>query len=147
MALVTCCRRLEWDAMHRVPGHGGACRAFHGHRYAAEITCLGALGADGMIIDFGLVKALVGAWIDSHWDHTAIFARDDPDQACQAIAQSNASFGRPVYFLGAAPTAENLAAELARIAQDLLASHAIVVEKVRLWETPNCSADWSRTDD
>ena len=31
-------QRLEWDAMHRIPGHEGVCKAYHGHRYAAEIS-------------------------------------------------------------------------------------------------------------
>jgi 6-pyruvoyltetrahydropterin/6-carboxytetrahydropterin synthase len=146
MTQVTCTRRLEWDAMHRVPGHHGACRAFHGHRYAAEITCAGAVQADGMIVDFGLVKSLVGTWIAKTWDHTALFARDDPDETCQVISRANALYNRPAYFLEGAPTAENLAAELARVAQDLLSAHNIVVEAVKLWETPNCSALWRRAD-
>lgn len=145
MARVSCTRRLEWDAMHRVPGHHGSCRAFHGHRYVAEITCSGAVQSDGMIIDFGLIKKLVGTWIDEAWDHSALFARDDPDEICQAIARANAAYGRPVYFLDGAPTAENLAAELADVAKRLLSAHDIVVESVRLWETPNCSALWSRS--
>lgn len=146
MTQITCTRRLEWDAMHRVPGHDGACRAFHGHRYAAEITCAGAVRPDGMIVDFGLVKRLVGTWIDETWDHTALFAKNDPDETCQAIARANSAYSRPVYFLDGAPTAENLARELARVAQDLLSPHDIVVEAITLWETPNCSASWRQVD-
>jgi len=141
--MITCTRRLEWDAMHRVPRHESKCAAWHGHRYAAEITCT-APGLDdrGRIIDFGVIKGEVGAWIDRHWDHTAIVMDSDPDPALPAIAASNAAAGRPVYRLEAAPTAENIVAELARIASELLAPHGVQVVAVRLWETPNCSADW-----
>jgi 6-pyruvoyl-tetrahydropterin synthase len=93
-----------------------------------------------MIIDFGLIKQIVGKWIDDTWDHSALFDRNDPDQTCAAIAAANAAYGRPVYYLNGAPTAENLAAELGRIAQQLLEPHGIDVERVKLWETPNCSA-------
>jgi 6-pyruvoyltetrahydropterin/6-carboxytetrahydropterin synthase len=129
--------------MHRVPRHEGKCRAYHGHRYVAEIHCAaGELDSAGRVVDFGVIKELVGGWIDSHWDHTAILMRGDTDPACQAVATSNAAFGRPVYWLDEAPTAENLVAELARISGRLLESSGVKVVRIRLWETPNCAAEW-----
>lgn len=141
--MVTITRRLEWDAMHRIPQHESKCRAFHGHRYAAEITCAAPqLDKLGRVIDFGVVKEVVGGWIDANWDHTAILMRDDPE--APPIAQANARLGRPVYWLDAHPTAENIVAELARVAQALLAEHGIEIVRIRLWETPNGSAEWER---
>jgi 6-pyruvoyltetrahydropterin/6-carboxytetrahydropterin synthase len=129
--------------MHRVPRHEGRCAAFHGHRYAAEITCrAGRLDEQGRIVDFGVVKTKVGAWIDRCWDHTAILMRGDPDPAADVLARSNEAHGRPVYWLDGPPTAENLAAELARVARADLASSGVEVVRVRVWETPNCSAEW-----
>ena len=141
--MITCSRRLEWDAMHRIPLHESKCRAFHGHRYVAEIHC-GARDLDraGRIVDFGVIKERVGGWIDTHWDHTAILMRDDPDPACQAIAATNAEIGRPVYWLDESPTAENLVAELAQVSNRLLASTGVEVVRIRLWETPNGAVDW-----
>lgn len=139
--MVTCTRRLEWDAMHRIPLHESKCSAFHGHRYAAEITCVSDdLDSLGRVVDFGLVKARVGSWIDDHWDHTAILMRDDPEGA--AVALANERLGRPVYWLDAHPTAENIVQELARVAQGLLQDTGVRVVSIRLWETPNCSAEW-----
>ena len=40
------------------------------------------------------------------------------------------------------PTAENVAAELAGHAQRLLADTGVRVVRVRVWETPNGSAEW-----
>ncbi len=145
MSTVTCTRKLEWDAMHRVPGHSGKCKCFHGHRYVAEITCSATcLDENGMVIDFGAIKKYVGAWIDKHWDHTAILMKGDSDSAIESIAHSNAQNGSPVYFLEGVPTAENIATELASIAQNLLEEHDITVVMVRVWETPNCYATWRR---
>lgn len=142
---ITCTRRLEWDAMHRIPRHESKCAAFHGHRYAAELTCdAEALDDRGRVIDFGVVKERVGGWIDAHWDHTAVLMRGDPDPAVPAIVASNAAHGRPVYWLDVPPTAENLAAELARVAEGLLADTGVTLVRVRLWETPNGSAEWTR---
>lgn len=141
--MITCTRRLEWDAMHRIPRHESKCAAFHGHRYVAELTVAApALDALGRVIDFGVVKALVGGWIDQHWDHTAILMRTDPDPAIATIASSNEAHGRPVYWLDGAPTAEHIVGELARVATELLAHTGVSLVRIRLWETPNASAEW-----
>lgn len=141
--MITCTRRLEWDAMHRIPLHESKCSAFHGHRYAAEITCKAPdLDALGRVIDFGVVKELVGGWIDAHWDHTAILMRGDPEAA--PIAEANERLGRPVYWLDRHPTAENIVVELVRVAQELLAGSGVDVVRIRMWETPNGSAEWER---
>lgn len=130
--------------MHRVPRHESKCAAFHGHRYAVELTCdADALDDRGRVIDFGVVKERVGGWIDTHWDHTAILMRGDPDPAVAAIATSNAAHGRPVYWTEGPPTAELLAAELARVARELLEPAGVRVVRVRVWETPNGSAEWT----
>ncbi len=141
--MITIFRRLEWDAMHRIPRHESKCAAWHGHRYVAEIGCAAPeLDALGRVIDFGVVKERVGGWIDAHWDHTAILMRGDPDPAAPVIAASNAAAGRPVYWMDCHPTAENIVAELARVAQGLLEDAGVRVVEIRLWETPNGSAVW-----
>ncbi len=131
--------------MHRVPRHESKCAAWHGHRYAAEIHCSAErLDERGRIIDFGVVKALVGGWIDAHWDHTALIMKGDPDPAAQVIAASNEAAGRPVFWMDAPPTAENIVAELAKVASALLGPKGVEVVRVRLWETPKGSAEWRR---
>lgn len=140
--MVTCTRRIEWDAMHRIPRHESKCRAFHGHRYAAEITCeVDALDELGRVIDFGVVKERVGGWVDENWDHTAILMMGDPEAG--PIAEANARLGRPVYWTQAPPTAEVIVALLAEKAQELLFDTGVRVVAVRLWETPNGSATWT----
>ena len=141
---ISCTRRLEWDAMHRIPGHEGNCKAYHGHRYAVEITCC-APGLDnlGRIIDFSVIKQEVGGWIDTHFDHTAIFQKDDTDEAVAAIATANERMGKPVYYLDGPPTAENVALELAKVSTALLKPYGIEVVAIRVWETPNSSATWT----
>jgi 6-pyruvoyltetrahydropterin/6-carboxytetrahydropterin synthase len=142
-ATILCTRRLEWDAMHRIPRHESKCAAFHGHRYAAELSCQAPrLDDRGRVVDFGVIKERVGGWIDANWDHTAILMQGDPDPAVMEIASSNASYGRPVYWLAVPPTAENLVLELARVAAVLLADTGVSLVEIRLWETPNGSATW-----
>lgn len=139
---MTCTRRIEWDAMHRIPLHESKCRAFHGHRYAAEITCEAPRLDDlGRVVDFGVVKERVGTWVDQHWDHTAILMRGDPEAG--PIADANERLGRPVYWIDRHPTAECVVEELATVAQRLLADKGVTVTRIRLWETPNGSAEWT----
>jgi 6-pyruvoyltetrahydropterin/6-carboxytetrahydropterin synthase len=96
-----------------------------------------------MIIDFGVLKSLVGTWIQDNWDHTAILMEGDADPAVSAIARSNANLGRPVYFMSTPPTAEYLALELARVSKELLRDTGIQVVRVLVRETPNCFAEWN----
>ena len=75
MTVVT--RRVEFDAAHRVMKHESKCRHLHGHRYAAEITCEGKLDTLDRVIDFGVIKNLVGEWIDELLDHGTILNVED----------------------------------------------------------------------
>jgi 6-pyruvoyltetrahydropterin/6-carboxytetrahydropterin synthase len=130
--------------MHRIPGHEGSCKAYHGHRYVAEITVTAAaLDHLGRIVDFSVIKTLVGNWIECNFDHTAILHKADPDPSAAAVIEANSRFGKPAYLMEEIPTAENIARELGLRASELLTNHGIKVVTVRLWETPNCSAVWS----
>lgn len=136
--MITTTRRLEFDAGHRVLGHGGKCRHLHGHRYAVEIT-VQAERVDnlGMVIDFGQIKERVGAWIDENLDHRLILNPDDP----QAL-HMQATEEIPPYLMpqGENPTAENLAKLIFGVSERMLPTFHIV--GVRVWETPNCFADY-----
>jgi 6-pyruvoyltetrahydropterin/6-carboxytetrahydropterin synthase len=137
-------QRLEWDAMHRIPGHEGACKAYHGHRYAAEISVTAEkLDALGRVVDFSMIEDTVGGWIKEHFDHTAILYAKDDEPSVKAVCEANKRLGKPVYLLEGYPTVENIAAELGRVSAGLLAPHGVRVVSIRLWETPQSSALWT----
>lgn len=145
----TCTRRFEWDAAHRVLGHKGKCRHLHGHRYVAEVT-VSAKKLDnlGMVIDFSVLKEIVGKWIDDMWDHNILLNEKDPLLRVREESidcDLDVFAGRiPYIFQGDNPTAENIAEELFVKAERLLLEHGIWVTNVRVWETPNCYADYNR---
>lgn len=139
MPLIT--RRLEFDAGHRVLGHGGKCKYLHGHRYAVElsINCQG-LNELGMVIDFGAVKSIFGTWIDRNLDHNMILHPEDPLQHYQQVLM-----GRNPYLMpkeAPNPTAEHLAMLLHSVAV-ILFQKPLQVSMVRVYETPSCWADWN----
>lgn len=142
-------RRLEWDMGHRVPLHASKCKNLHGHRYTAEITCeADDLSEEGFVVDFGVVKQVVGAWIDEHWDHNVMYQRGDA--LMEHLAASTATWSadnsqslKHWYVIAQPPTAEYIAKVLFEKATQLLASERVRVTKVVVFETPNCSAEWS----
>ncbi len=142
---VTATRRLEWDAGHRVLRHESKCASVHGHRYVAEVTVSApALDDVGRVVDFGEIKQWVGEWIDAEWDHGYMHHPDD-EVATLLEKTGQKTFSMPLD--AQEPTAENIAIVLARAAQDLLTRYGrsgLVVERVRIRETPNCWAEWSR---
>jgi 6-pyruvoyltetrahydropterin/6-carboxytetrahydropterin synthase len=136
----SCTRRLEFDAAHRVMRHESRCRNLHGHRYRVDVTCeAGELDALGRVIDFGIIKTVFGGWIDEKLDHGAIVHGDDAPLISLCGAE-----GWKVYALrgGHNPTAEWIACELFERACELLAPHGVIVRSLRVYETPNCWADY-----
>src|SRR6185436_17614711 len=93
--MISCTRRIEWDAMHRIPRHESVCKAYHGHRYSADITCEAPLDELGRVVDFGVIRDRVGGWIQARWDHTAILMEGDPDPSAAVVAEANAATASP----------------------------------------------------
>jgi len=146
-------RKFSFDSMHRVLGHKGRCRFLHGHTYKAEVTVIAPhLDSLGFIIDFGVVKQVVGDWIDTHLDHNAILNRFDPlyalwERGGESLGEGAISelfAGRAPYVINGNPTAEVLAQHLCKVAGVLLASQPgeLRCSHVRLYETDNCYADY-----
>lgn len=140
-------RIFGFDAGHRIVGHESKCANLHGHRYTAHVTVLANdLDPLGRVVDFSVVKELVGRWIDENWDHNmilheadAIFRLSETDQ--QTIFGWKSPFIMPP---DQNPTAENMAKVLLENSQyqfELRKHKHLRVMRVRLYETPNCYAD------
>lgn len=139
-------RRLEFDAGHRIPDHRSQCRNLHGHRYVIEITLSGALveaegsPENGMLMDFSELKAIARREIVDAWDHAfLVYTGDRPVVDFLASLPDHKTVVLPVV-----PTAENLARlAFARLAPIYRAAYdgRLCLQRVRLYETPNCWAD------
>jgi 6-pyruvoyltetrahydropterin/6-carboxytetrahydropterin synthase len=129
-------REITFCYGHRLLDYEGKCRHLHGHNGKAVIT----LAADkldqlGMVMDFTLLKRVMGAWIDEHLDHKMLLHRDDP------ILPYLRQQGEPVFVLDVNPTAENIA----RLIFDFAAQQGFPVIEVKLWETESCFAAYRPT--
>ncbi|MDH7596946.1 MAG: 6-carboxytetrahydropterin synthase QueD [Methanothrix sp.] len=102
---------MEFDAAHHLPMHEGRCSRIHGHTYRVEVVLQGEPGDDGMIIDFFMLKKIVGSVIQE-LDHNDL----------NSILQN--------------PTAEMIASHIQRRLREELSgvSGRATLLSVRLWE-------------
>ena len=139
-------RRLEFDAGHRIPNHGGQCRHMHGHRYVIDVTLRGTVfehqgySDDGMVLDFGDIKKITSELIVNQWDHAFLVAKED----VTILNFLNSLPNHKTVVLEIIPTVENLA----KIAFNVLSpafkinyGNRLNLHRVRIYETPNCWAD------
>ena len=138
--LESCVRRIQFCYGHRVMGHENKCSTLHGHNgvvfiHAAPIKKKDAVGR---VIDFSVLKDLVGGWIDENWDHTMILNKEDVETI--NLIDKAPKF-KQTFILPYNPTAENLAQYLLfEVCPKILKKQGIVVYKITFHETENCYA-------
>jgi len=137
--MITLTRKLEFDAAHRILNHESKCKNLHGHRYVLEANFIADNLDDlGRVIDFGVVKEVLGKWIDEHFDHNTILSIKDENLGKEIAAQT----GQKIYYLNENPTAENIALHLLHeICPKIFTSKHVKCIGIRLYETPNCFVD------
>lgn len=134
---------IEWDMAHRIPLHDGKCRHLHGHRYRAEVTCRAKkLTEEGFVVDFGLLKRIVGGWVNDNWDHNVCYWEQDELMAKMSEMQV-ADGGRRWFALEEPPTAECLARHLYWLANSSPQLEEFEMVEVVVWETPTSRATFS----
>ena len=139
MSALTCTRRLEFDAAHRLMQHEGKCKNLHGHRYVVEASfSADTLDSVGRVIDFGVIRERLGAWLDDNWDHTTILY--EKDRALGAAISDKT--GQTIFYLPENPSAENMALYLLNtVCPKLFSDTGLACTSLRLYETPNCFVD------
>lgn len=142
--MISCVRRVQFCAGHRVVNHESKCRNLHGHNYVALFHARAPeLDGVGRVIDFGVLKERLGGWVDTYWDHGLVLWEDD--LAVARLIRIDAPEAPPLgkwFFLPTNPTAENMAVYLLReVAPEVLEGTGVEVFKVTLWETENCYAE------
>jgi len=134
----------SFDAAHRLFGYNGLCKNLHGHRYVVEFVLEGEkLDSLGMLVDFGVLKKILGGWIDRWWDHAVLYNAAGDLQMLAALGKIDGGSRR--FGFSENPTAENMAKHLLAIGDQLLReaiphpSYSLVA--VRVWETPDRAAE------
>lgn len=142
--MITCTRRLQFCAGHRVYGHENKCANMHGHNYCVLVKAHAPiinLDHLGRVVDFSVLKDRLGGWIDHNWDHAFIYYSGDLE--CKTLFQADERFVKQKTFMSDFnPTAEEIARYLLlRVCPDLFANTLIEITSVIVWETENCFAE------
>jgi 6-pyruvoyltetrahydropterin/6-carboxytetrahydropterin synthase len=120
-------------------GHEGACANLHGHNYVVEVHAeADELDEVGRVVDFAVMKQVIGSWLDASWDHTTLLCKLD-----ERFIGALDILEQPRFLLDGNPTAEYMAEYLlAMIWQpNPEPGTAFKVTKVVVWETENCRAE------
>ena len=144
-------RRFEIETGHRLSRHPEKCRFPHGHSRVVEVVLRAErLDAADMVCDYKALKRLVGRELE-RYDHAMLLAADDP------LREAFAPFAERVVLLEEGdPTTEVIARHLFGViaaalvaggvvagTQDTVANQAgVVLERVRVWETPATWAEY-----
>lgn len=99
---------------HRLMGHKGKCRNYHGHTYKFTFLIEGDLDENGMVVDFGDLKATLGAWLNDNLDHAMVLQAHDP------MVETCESTNTKVFTTMDPPTAEHLAKIVHKVAENML---------------------------
>lgn len=149
-AAISCTRRIEFCAGHRVLGHENKCASWHGHQYAIEVTAQAEkLDGIGRVVDFSVLKERIGSWIDLNWDHGFLIYDKDQEmcELSRVLASNIETFPsirrtHKTFFCPFNPTAENIASYLLNvICPMLMQSTGVIVTRIIVHETPNCKAE------
>ena len=128
-------REIHFCYGHRLLEYDGKCRHLHGHNGRAIITLEAAqLDALGMVMDFSRIKKVISTWINDTLDHKMLLHKDDP------LLAYLRSQGEPIYVIDVNPTAENIA----KLIYDYAAAQGFPVVEVKLWETQDSYATYSK---
>jgi 6-pyruvoyltetrahydropterin/6-carboxytetrahydropterin synthase len=128
------------EIAHRLTTLPGKCEQIHGHSLQFELTIVGQLGPNGVLagLDFGKVKSLFRAYLDTNYDHHLLLNKNDP-WATERIFWGTESQLRSLpglVKLPGDPTIENIARWTCQDMRDQLATVEAAYEfTVRVKET------------
>jgi 6-pyruvoyltetrahydropterin/6-carboxytetrahydropterin synthase len=136
--MISVCRTFTFEAAHQLPRYDGKCSQVHGHSYKleVEIACPVSLlngyldPQDAMVVDFNTLESVVNNEVIRLLDHQMINNQID-------IAE---------------PTAEMLVLWIVEILKKAVWSYSnpdrksVHLNRIRLYETEKCYAEWRETD-
>ena len=148
MTVIRLTKEFSFEAAHALDGYDGPCREIHGHSYRLFVTVKGVPLADaghpkqGMVMDFGLLKSIVGQEIIARFDHALILQRTAASDDLRATLASRFDNLVEVDYC---PTCENMLADFADRIRPRL-PQGVSLHALRLHETATSFAEWYASD-
>jgi len=144
-------KTIEIDMGHRVPNHKSKCKNIHGHRYKIQVGVSDKVitkkgdSSEGMVIDFGDLKDVIMEVIDKNFDHGFVMYSGDKLIRNEFLYWSTTEKMK-VISVPFIPTAENLAKHWYELLDVQLQKKKINLAYVKVWETPNSTATYTKKE-
>lgn len=116
--MFTVTKEFTFDSAHFLTEYHGKCERLHGHTYRLQVTVEGTLNAEGMILDFIVLKNVVKEKVLNKLDHTNL----------------NDLFKQP--------STENIILWIWNEIKDDLKGPNYKLYELKLWETPTSFATY-----
>jgi 6-pyruvoyltetrahydropterin/6-carboxytetrahydropterin synthase len=125
--------RHNIEVAHRLWNLAGKCQQIHGHSMWVRMELTGPVDDRGLLdgMDFGAVKAVFRAHLDTNYDHRLLLDVDDPLNAVSLLPGQHTTVGQP--------TTENIA----RWIGEWAAQRFALSGRVTVAETHVNEAGWS----
>ncbi len=114
--------RFHFDAAHNLIRYHGKCEKLHGHRYHLEVAVKGERDAEGMVLDFNILKKKVKTHVLDKLDHAYIN---------EIIEQ---------------PSAENIAVWIWERLNPVLSSERVSLYEIKVFETESSYVSYHGED-
>ncbi len=140
-------KEFSFEMAHALEGHDGACSRIHGHSYRLWVTVGGEPSSDaaspkqGMVVDFGDLKRIVGEEIIDRFDHAFVVRRTAENSA---LVDAMAAHYEGVRVVDWQPTSENLVRHFVELLRGRLPA-GVTLRAVKLSETATSFAEWVGT--
>tara|TARA_A100001011_G_scaffold393739_2_gene484367 strand:- start:1013 stop:1465 length:453 start_codon:yes stop_codon:yes gene_type:complete len=141
-------KQFKFETGHALYGYDGLCKNVHGHSYKLDVTVIGMLITDsrdvknGMVIDFGDLKAIVNKEIVNPFDHATVLNVSTPHKE---IADEMENRGHKIIRVNYQPTSEMMVLDFAEKLKSKLPHH-IELYSLKLRETATAFAEWYAKD-
>ena len=141
-------KQFKFETGHALYGYDGLCKNVHGHSYKLDVTVIGMLITDsrdvknGMVIDFGDLKAIVNKEIVNPFDHATVLNVSTPHKE---IADEMENRGHKIIRVNYQPTSEMMVLDFAEKLKSKLPHH-LELYSIKLRETATAFAEWYAKD-
>ena len=144
MAIIRLTKEFRFEMSHILEGYDGLCKNLHGHSYRLFVTVIGepindpSNPKDGMVMDFGDLKKIVGTKVVSVFDHALEIPSSEKLEVLKQINEKTV-------VVPFQPTCENLLPYIANEIMNELPQR-VKLYQLKLYETANSFAEWYASD-
>lgn len=148
MSIIRLTKEFSFEMAHTLEGYDGACSQIHGHSYRLYVTVIGTPRSDesdpknGMVMDFGVLKSIVGRTIVDRYDHTLVIRRT---QANSSLVDNLTGHYQRIEVVDYQPTCEIMIARFAEMLMSELPAE-VKLHSLKMHETATSFAEWYRCD-